>query len=233
MRKFLYPYFVLLLVLVLGGVTYIHNQFFYTLKNSKRAPVFRDVCPEDNLLYNEESSDVLKIMNGTLSIKDGQFIVFQRNDIRLLASVEQPEHGQIIGLRLTSNGDLFAIGEQRSYKVLLPKSSGQPHLRTIPLPVLYRRPCNRLFQKLEVCQEERAIYSKSISAVFLSGYDSNENLKSYVYGLGKDIIDLSSESSPQYQRDCGHGFVRMLGKSGPVIIDRTGTVKPHKYQERK
>lgn len=169
-------------------------------------------------------------MNGKLSVRD-PFIIFESDGTKLQASVEQPDHGQITHLRLTANGDIYAIGQQLSYKVMLAPLADSFSLHTKALPVLFGKPCGSIWkQLLSPCPEARATFSEALSAVFLSGYDADGTFKSYVYGLRGEVIDLSKAPTPYFQHDCDMGggvrAVRMIGKSDAATMDKTGTIKP-------
>ena len=100
-------------------------------------------------------------------------------------------------------------------------------LETSALPILYRKPCGWFGALFGACQEQNAIFSDAVSAVFLSGYEARGGLKSYVYGLTGEALDLSSAPSPLYQRDCGMGFVIMVGESDVSIMDKSGDIQPY------
>jgi hypothetical protein len=168
----------------------------------------------------------LKIMNGRLSVRD-PFIFFERDTTKLQASVEQADHGQITHLRIAANGDIYAIGQQLSYKVMLAPLKDGFSLHTQALPILYGKHCGPIWKQLfSPCPEALAIYSNALSAIFISGYNSNGRFASYVYGLAKKPIDLSSHPTPNYQSDCKEGFARLVGPSGASLMNVSGDLKP-------
>ncbi|MEM9763548.1 MAG: hypothetical protein AAF968_13745, partial [Pseudomonadota bacterium] len=59
----------------------------------------------------------IELMNGRLRVASGSFLVFERNGTRLEAAASQPDYGAIIGLRITQNGEIYAVGHQRTYRV--------------------------------------------------------------------------------------------------------------------
>jgi hypothetical protein len=160
----------------------------------------------------------MEIMNGVLKVVNGNFLAFERDGVSVEASVKQRDYGQVTALRLAANGEIYALGDQRTYKAKLAGTADGVELETNALPVLYREPCGWLEAFFGTCQEQNAIFSDAVAAVFLSGYDARGGLRSYVYGLTEGVLDLSSASSPHYQRDCGVGFVVLVGKSGASIM---------------
>jgi hypothetical protein len=207
------------------------SLFFFRPAASPKAPMSaRSDCSVSVKQAREGMIKHLKIMNGKLSVRD-PFIFFERDGTKLQASVEQPDHGQITHLRLTANGNIYAIGQQLSYKVMLASLADGFSLHSKALPVLFGKPCGSMWkQLLSPCPEARAIYSNALSGVFLSGYDSEGKFKSYVYGLKAEAIDLSEVPTPHYQHDCDTGgsirAVKLVGRTGAAIMDKTGTVKP-------
>ncbi len=207
------------------------SLFFFQPAPSPKAPMAaRSNCSVSAKQAREGMIKNLKTMNGKLSVRD-PFIFFERDGTKLQASVEQPDHGQITHLRLTANGDIYAIGQQLSYKVMLEPLADSLSLHTKALPVLFGKPCGSIWkQLLSPCPEARATFSEALSAVFLAGYDTDGTFKSYVYGLRGEVLDLSKAPTPYYQHDCDMGgsvrAVRMIGKSDTAIMDKTGTIKP-------
>ncbi|WP_139058717.1 hypothetical protein [Thiorhodococcus drewsii] len=169
----------------------------------------------------------IAIMNGMLRVVNGNFLVFDRDGVRVEASVKQPDYGHITSLRLAANGEIYAIGDQRTYKAMLTSTTDSVVLKASVLPVLYRKPCSWFRVFFGACQEQKAVFSDAVSAVFLSGYDSRGVLKSYVYGLRSEVLDLSSTPSPYYQHDCGTGFAVMVGDSEASLIDKSGDIQPY------
>jgi hypothetical protein len=204
-----------------------------TVASSEVNIVPQSDCAEVTKSLTNNKFQQMKIMNGILHVVNGNFLVFERDGVKLEAPVAQPDYGQVTGLRLAANGEIYAIGDQRSYKVILAATADSVALNTSELPVLYRKPCCWLGGLLGACQETNAIFSDAVSAVFLSGYDARGVLKSYVYGLTDEVLDLSSEPSPHYQRDCGRGFVVMVGKSGASIMDKSGNMKPFEGEQKR
>jgi hypothetical protein len=225
-KSILYPISVLAFVIILAAVTFIYVKSLATASRSMTFP------PNDCISYRMRLPGnqlrQLKVKNGLLRIVGSQFIAFERDGVRVESSLEQPDYGKVSDLRLAANGDAYVIGQQRTYKVLLAPAADRVALHTEALPVLYRKPCGFLWQMVGGCQEERAIFSDAVSAVFLSGYDSRGSFKSYVYGLTGTVLDLSKEAAPNYQSDCGIGLVRMVGHSEAAIMDKSGNLKPYK-----
>jgi hypothetical protein len=204
--------------------------FFGPGTSSKAVMAAKGDCSVPTNRAREGMIKHLKIMSGKLSVSD-PFVFFERNGTKLQASVEQPDHGQVTHLRLTVNGDIYAIGQQLSYKVILTPLPDGFSLQTKALPVLFGKPCGSIWkQLLSPCPEAKAIYSNALSSVFLSGYDSEGTFKSYVYGLKAEVIDLSKAPTPNYQHDCNTvrsiRAVKLVGRSGAAIMDKTGKVKP-------
>jgi hypothetical protein len=223
-KSILYP--IAVLAFIVAAATFIYIKSLATASKSRTFPP-NDCIPFAMRLPGNQLRE-LKIKNGLLSIVGSQFIAFERDGVRVESSLEQPDYGKVSDLRLAANGDAYVIGQQRTYKVLLTPAADGVALHTKILPVLYRKPCGFLWQMVGACQEERAIFSDAVSAVFLSGYDSRGSFKSYVYGLTGTVLDLSKEAAPNYQSDCGIGLVRMVGHSEAAIMDKSGNLKPYK-----
>lgn len=172
------------------------------------------------------SSDHLNLMGGMLKVVNGQFLVYERMGKTTETSVAQLDYGQINELRVTTNGDIYAIGRQRTYRVSLLFDKDNPVLQAHALPVLYRQPCGFFSRFIGTCQEEIAIYSPAVTAVFVSGYNTNGRFVSSVYGLTKNVLDLSQHPTPNYQADCEQGLARLVGPSGASSINRSGVLVP-------
>lgn len=172
------------------------------------------------------SSKSLQLKGGTLKVINGQFLAYERMGKTVETSVEQPDFGEISDLRLAANGEVFAIGRQRTYRVSLELNNDGPRLQSQPLPVLYRQPCGFFSRLFGTCQEEIAIYSPALSAVFVSGYNTKGRFVSYVYGLTTNVLDLSLHPTPSYQADCEQGLARLVGPSGASSINRSGVFVP-------
>ncbi|MFN9531912.1 MAG: hypothetical protein ACK575_10795 [Cyanobacteriota bacterium] len=183
-------------------------------------------CVTQASASSSSSDESLQLKGGTLKLVGGQFLVYERMGRRVETSVAQPDFGQTTDLRLSANGEIYAIGRQRTYRVSLALDKDGPRLLSHPLPVLYRQPCGFLSRLLGTCQEESAIYSPAVSAVFASGYDSHGRFVSHVYGLTKDVLDLSQHPTPHYQSDCEQGLARLVGPSGASSINRSGVLLP-------
>lgn len=172
-----------------------------------------------------EALQKVELMNGQLYVEGGNFLVFERNGTRLEAQASQPDYGAIIGLRQTRNGEIFALGHQRIYRVSINTDAGGPILVTNMLPILFQKPCNWMGNLLGTCVEQGGVFSETLSAVFLSGYNDHGEFRSYVFGLSEEVMDLSDTPTPQYQRDCGKNSIVLVGNAKTSILDASGSIR--------
>lgn len=180
------------------------------------------VCEEELV---KEALQKVEFMNGQLRVESGSFLVFERNGQRLEASASQPDYGAIIGLHKTQNGEIFALGHQRTYRVSISMDAAEPVLVTDMLPILFRKPCNWMENVFGACEEQGGEFSEALSAVFLSGYNDHGEFRSYVFGLAEEVMELSNTQTPQYQRDCGKSTVVLVGNTKKSIMDASGSVR--------
>jgi hypothetical protein len=225
MSKFVFLSSLAIVILIVGGRTLMQGSARLGDHPARLRSPSQDKCPAVDLLPIGGKPKKLEILNGILRVKD-PFLVFEREGVHLTSSVVQPDYGEATLLQ-AANGEIFAVGDQTSYQVFLEQKGETVSLNTRPLPTLLRAPCGfwKWFGLCDLAEQERATVSYAVSAVFMSGYDVNEVHKSFVFGLTKEVLDLSNSPTPFYQRDCGSGFVVLIGKRETAIMDGLGTIK--------
>jgi|GEM_PF-4081127 len=136
-------------------------------------------------------------------------------------AIAQPDYGVVESLHLTSSREIFAIGDQISYRLNISVSNGIPVvLGNVPLPLLFSEECGFLWRLTRSCTTNMATYSNELNAVFLYGLPSFGSFTSLLLGHSSGDRDISRSGTPFFWGDIPNtGTVLLGGPKGFAIYD--------------
>lgn len=135
--------------------------------------------------------------------------------------VAQPDYGTVKSLHLTGSKEVFALGDQISYRLNISVNNGIPApLNPVPLPLLFPRECGFLGRLVRSCATSIATYSNELNAVFLHGMPSFGSFTSLLLGHSSGDRDISRSGTPFFYGDIPNtGHVLLGGPKGWAIYD--------------
>jgi hypothetical protein len=138
-----------------------------------------------------------------------------------VAAVSQPDYGVVRSLHITESGEIFAIGDQISYRLEASLHDGKPLLsESMPLPFLFSKTCGFFGRITRSCYPASPTYSEELEAIFFDGYSTFGNYRSLVLGLEEGDQDISNSGTPHFQGDIrGTGRALMWGPEGFALFN--------------
>ena len=146
---------------------------------TKKIPAL--ITPLDNVISPKDAST----KSTRLSLRVGSIQLTAKNNFltaktahgQVELAISQPDYGTVESLHLTGSKEVFALGEQISYRLNVSVNNGMPApLKSVPLPLLFPKECGLLWRLNKSCATNTAIYSNELNAVFLYGMPSFEVL---------------------------------------------------------
>jgi hypothetical protein len=187
---------------------------------TSRLPAIKTPLEQDSLL--EENPSSLSLEVGTIQLTaSANFLTAKTEGGKVEVAVSQPDYGTVRSLHRTQSGEIFAIGDQISYRFKASVDNGIPVLTTpAPLPFLFPETCGLFGRITRSCPPNSAIYSHELEAIFLHGRASSGSFMSVVLGLATGDRDLSHSGTPFFMGDIpSTGRVLLSGSGGFALFD--------------
>jgi hypothetical protein len=190
---------------------------------TKKIPAL--VTPLANALSHQDAST----KSTRLSLRVGSIQLTAKNNFltaktahgQIEVAISQPDYGTVESLHLTGSKEVFALGEQISYRLNISVNNGIPvPLGPVPLPLLFSRECGFLGRLTQSCAANIASYSNELNAVFLNGIPSFGSFTSLLLGHSSGDRDISRSGTPFFLGDIPNtGHVLLNGPKGFAIYD--------------
>ena len=190
---------------------------------TKKIPAL--ITPLDNVISPKDAST----KSTRLSLRVGSIQLTAKNNFltaktahgQVELAISQPDYGTVESLHLTGSKEVFALGEQISYRLNISVNNGIPvPLGPVPLPLLFSRECGFLGRLTQSCAANIATYSNELNAVFLHGVPSFGNFTSLLLGHSSGDQNISRSGTPFFWGDIPNtGHVLLSGPQGFAIYD--------------
>lgn len=167
-------------------------------------------------------SDRLSLRVGAIQLTaTDNFITAKTAHGQVEGAIKQLDYGSVKSLHLTGSKEVFALGDQISYRLNVSVNNGMPApLESVPLPLLFPKECGLLWRLNKSCATNTAIYSNELNAVFLYGMPSFGSFTSLVFGHSSGDRDISRSGTPFFYGDIPNtGHVLLGGSKGWAIYD--------------
>lgn len=133
------------------------------------------VTPLEDRSFLEQSSteaSSLSLQIGSIRLSAStHFLTAKTEKGEVDVAVPQLDYGSIRSLHLTKSGEIFALGDQTSYRLKASVHNAVPVLtEPSPLPYLFSETCGLFGRITRSCAPKVAIYSHELEAVFLNGF---------------------------------------------------------------
>jgi hypothetical protein len=187
---------------------------------TSRLPGIKTSLEQDSWL--EDSASSLSLEVGKIQLTaSANFLRAKTKGGEVEVAVSQPDYGTVRALHRTQSGEIFAIGDQISYRFKASVDNGIPVLTTpIPLPFLFPETCGLFGRITRSCPPNPARYSQELDAIFLHGYTSFGSFMSVVLGLAPGDRDMSHSGTPFFIGDIPNtGRVLLSGPEGFALFD--------------
>lgn len=169
-----------------------------------------------------KKSDRLSLRVGAIQLTaTSNFITAKTAHGQVEGAIKQLDYGIVESLHLTGSKEVFALGDQISYRLNVSVNNGIPApLNPVPLPLLFPEECGFLGRLVRSCATNTAIYSNELNAVFLYGMPSFGSFTSLVFGHSSGDRDISDSGTPFFYGDIPNtGYVLLGGSKGWAIYD--------------
>ncbi len=149
------------------------------------------------------------------------YLTAKTKDKEATVSVSQPDFGVVEFIKPTQSGEIFAMGEQLSYRMKLSLSQDKPVFSKLTeLPILFPKGCKFLGRISRNCKQFTGSYSNELKTVFLTGYNYWGKFTSLVLGLKSGDQNISNSITPFFAGDIPNtGNVLLRGSKGFALYD--------------
>jgi hypothetical protein len=172
--------------------------------------------------FNLESDEPKSLQIGSIQLTaSSHSLTAKTKEGKDVAAVSQPDYGVVRSLHVTESGEIFAIGDQISYRLEASVHNGKPVLTdSKALPFLFSKSCGFLGRITRSCQPRLPFYSRELEAIFFEGYSTLGQYRSLVLGLEEGDRDISNSGTPDFKADIpGTDEVLMWGPEGLALFD--------------